>query len=80
MLHDDEWGVDEALNETAYGQGLVARGKHWLVYGKNNQSPSLEAQERILQNRVLLSNWLFFDDISARGDDILGENYIKAVC
>jgi len=76
--HDDEWGVDEALNETAYGQGLIARGKHWLIYGKKNQNPSLESQERILQNRVLLSNWLFFDDISARGDELLGENYIKS--
>lgn len=80
LLHDDEWGVDEALNETAYGQGLVARGKHWMIYGrKNNQSPTLEARERLLQNQVLLSNWLFFDDISNRGNEILSEDYIKHV-
>lgn len=58
----------------------MARGKHWLVFGrKNNQSPTLEGRERLLQNRVLLSNWLFFDDISARGDEIMESDYIKHV-
>ena len=29
LLHDDAFGVGEALNETAFGgEGLVARGKH----------------------------------------------------
>ena len=28
LLHDDAFGVGEALNETAFGVGLVARGKH----------------------------------------------------
>jgi hypothetical protein len=51
------------LNETAYGEGLVARGKHWLIFGKNSENhPSLVGQERLLQNQVLMSNWLFFDD------------------
>ena len=30
LLYDDAFGVGEALNETAFGQGLVVRGKHWL--------------------------------------------------
>lgn len=30
LLYDDDFGVGEALNEVAYGTGLVARGKHWL--------------------------------------------------
>ena len=29
---DDHRGVAEALNETADGRGLIARGKHWLFY------------------------------------------------
>jgi len=78
LLRDDGFGVGEALNETAYGQGIVARGKHYMVYGrKSDQSPTLEARERLLQNRVLLSNWLFFDDISTRANDVLSENFIK---
>ena len=31
LLHDDAFGVGEALNETAYGVGLAVRGSHWLV-------------------------------------------------
>jgi lysosomal alpha-mannosidase len=56
------------LNETAFGEGLVARGKHWLIFGKHNeQSPTLAARERLLQNQVLMSNWLFFDEASTLG-------------
>ncbi|KAG4070459.1 hypothetical protein HA402_005691 [Bradysia odoriphaga] len=61
LLSDDAKGVGEALNETAYGEGIIARGKHYLIYsGKTNQI----GQERLLQNEVLMSNWLFFDDVS----------------
>ncbi|CAF3174305.1 unnamed protein product [Rotaria sp. Silwood2] len=31
ILHDDSQGVAESLNETAYGQGLVVRGRHSLI-------------------------------------------------
>lgn len=66
MLRDDGFGVAEALNETAFGEGVVARGKHWLIFGKKSkQSPTLEGRERLLQNQVLMSNWLFFDDVSS---------------
>jgi lysosomal alpha-mannosidase len=30
ILYDDNLGVGEALNESAFGQGLVVRGKHFL--------------------------------------------------
>jgi lysosomal alpha-mannosidase len=30
-LYDDGLGVGEALNETAFAQGLVVRGKHFLI-------------------------------------------------
>uniref|UniRef100_A0A182K5Y1 Alpha-mannosidase n=1 Tax=Anopheles christyi TaxID=43041 RepID=A0A182K5Y1_9DIPT len=64
LLHDDAFGVEEALNEKAFGKGLVARGKHWVVFGaKKPTSPTPEARERFLQNRVLLPNWLFFSDV-----------------
>ena len=32
LLVDDHWGVGEALNEMAYGTGLVARGKHYILF------------------------------------------------
>ena len=32
LLFDDAFGVGEPLNESAFGQGLVVRGKHWLQF------------------------------------------------
>ncbi|XP_063709608.1 lysosomal alpha-mannosidase-like isoform X2 [Culicoides brevitarsis] len=66
LLHDDAFGVAEALNEKGVdGKGLVARGKHWLVIGKKSTpSPTIYARERFLQNQKLLPNWLFFSDAS----------------
>ena len=32
LLDDDAFGVGEPLNETAFGMGLVARGKHFLIH------------------------------------------------
>lgn len=76
MLHDDAFGVAEALNETAFGKGLVARGKHYLMFGaKNNESPSLQARERFLQNEILLPNWLFFNDVSSMSFDDWSTKY-----
>lgn len=34
LLNDDAFGVGEALNEKAYGRGLIARGKHWIMLGR----------------------------------------------
>ena len=31
LLYDDSRGVREPLNETAFGEGLVVRGKHFLI-------------------------------------------------
>ena len=39
LLHDDQFGVGEPLNETAFGQGLVVRGKHKIII----ESPSSSA-------------------------------------
>jgi lysosomal alpha-mannosidase len=30
-LHSDNLGMGEPLNEIAFGQGLVVRGKHFLI-------------------------------------------------
>uniref|UniRef100_A0A182T033 Glycosyl hydrolases family 38 C-terminal beta sandwich domain-containing protein n=1 Tax=Anopheles maculatus TaxID=74869 RepID=A0A182T033_9DIPT len=65
LLRDDAFGVEEALNETQYGAGLVARGKHWLVFGSSQKdaSPTLQAKERFLQNKVLLPSWPFVNPV-----------------
>ena len=41
ILHDDRLGVGEPLNETAFGTGLVARGKHFLLLDSPNSSARL---------------------------------------
>ncbi|GAB0091340.1 Alpha-mannosidase [Sergentomyia squamirostris] len=61
LLHDDAFGVDESLNQTH-----PIRGKHYLIFGKQDDSvPSIKARERFLQAEKLLSPWLFFSDVSS---------------
>lgn len=72
--------LKQALNETAYEKGLVVRGKHWLIFGKNKkQSPTMHVQERILQNRFLMPNWLFFDDVSSTDYSAWKNTYVTSV-
>ncbi|XP_030387439.1 lysosomal alpha-mannosidase-like isoform X2 [Scaptodrosophila lebanonensis] len=61
LLHDDAFGVGEPLNETEYGDGLIARGKLHLIYGQ----PIQKAIERQTQLETLLPPWRFFSSMSA---------------
>lgn len=63
-MHDDAFGVGEALNENAFGKGLIARGTNFLVFGAKEQSPSIEATERFVQLQKHLPAVLFFSDSS----------------
>lgn len=47
LLHDDAFGVGEALNETAYGVGLAARGTHWLMLGNTGTVARFLAQRMV---------------------------------
>ncbi|XP_049857125.1 lysosomal alpha-mannosidase-like isoform X1 [Schistocerca gregaria] len=73
LLHDDAFGVGEALNETAYGKGLIARGQHYIVAGaiKTFKNISLAAQERMLIQQKVLAPWIFL----APADDICFEQW-----
>ncbi|XP_055848477.1 lysosomal alpha-mannosidase isoform X1 [Episyrphus balteatus] len=64
LLHDDDFGVVEALNETAFGEGLVAIGCHYLFVGssQNDESPTARARERFTQMQKLLPTAKFFND------------------
>lgn len=66
LLHDDNCGVNEALNETAFGQGLVARGIHYLsvTSKKSAGKPFSHASERFIQVNKHLPAWLFVSDTS----------------
>ncbi|CAG9760144.1 unnamed protein product [Ceutorhynchus assimilis] len=54
-LHDDSFGVGEALNETAFGRGLVVRGSHYITVGNNG----LAALTKDIVQRRLLDTWTF---------------------
>ncbi|VVC31552.1 Hypothetical protein CINCED_3A003390 [Cinara cedri] len=60
IFHDDAFGVDEALNETAFGVGLVARGQHYLTFGSIDKQ---FAVERLLAQRKLIRPQYFFTKI-----------------
>lgn len=66
LMHDDNCGVNEALNETAFGQGLVARGVHYLsvTSKKSAGNPFSHASERFIQVNKHLPAWLFVSDTS----------------
>ena len=46
-VDDDGYGVGEALQEEAYGVGLVARGQHFLYTGTTAGARLLQ-QEKVL--------------------------------
>ncbi|XP_062548695.1 lysosomal alpha-mannosidase-like [Armigeres subalbatus] len=78
LLRDDAFGVGEALNETAYGVGLIARGKHYLLIGsKAPQITPIQVRERVLQNRVMLSPWLFVSDATDVSFDQWQSNFVN---
>lgn len=66
LLRDDAFGVGEALNEKQNKEGLIATGTLSLLFSnsKKGASPSAAAQERFLQNQILLPNWLFFSTVN----------------
>ncbi|XP_055295901.1 lysosomal alpha-mannosidase-like isoform X2 [Sitodiplosis mosellana] len=77
LLHDDAFGVGEALNETAYGDGLIARGTSYFVFGpkKHTEKTSTEANERFVQQQILLPSWLFFSNVSHLSYDVWRNSY-----
>ncbi|XP_017767636.1 PREDICTED: lysosomal alpha-mannosidase-like isoform X2 [Eufriesea mexicana] len=59
LLKDDAFGVGEALNESAYGEGLVVRGSHYIIGGSIKNLDELALKEKSLALQLLLRPWLF---------------------
>lgn len=53
-MHDDAFGVGEALNETAFGKGLVIRGSHYVTVGRRQTDKSKFSYSFILINETSL--------------------------
>ena len=78
LLKDDAFGVDEALNETAYGTGLVARGEHSLIIG--NESNSFVLHEKNEALRLALRPWIFITPLENTSYDDWKNKYKMQVC
>ena len=59
LLVDDHWGVGEALNEMAFGMGLVARGKHYLLFDLDKKEA--HRRTRLLANELYGQNLITFN-------------------
>lgn len=64
-LHDDAFGVGEALNETAFGKGLVIRGSHYLTFGytDNRKAQTPAFIEKDIAQKKLLDSWTFISPL-----------------
>ncbi|CAL8126674.1 unnamed protein product [Orchesella dallaii] len=63
LLFDDAFGVGEPLNETAFGTGLVARGKHWLLLAGEGTGVSISKHREVAQN-IFMDKMMGFADVS----------------
>ncbi|XP_051165376.1 lysosomal alpha-mannosidase [Leptopilina boulardi] len=61
LLKDDAFGVEEALNETAYGIGLVSRGEHSIIFGSD--SDEFRLHEKTEATRLALRPWVFISPV-----------------
>ncbi|XP_064076019.1 lysosomal alpha-mannosidase-like [Vanessa tameamea] len=62
LLTDDGFGLEETLNEEAFGVGLVVKGKHKIFFGNHKQEvEGLSFAERATQlaRKWTLEPWLF---------------------
>lgn len=57
-MKDDAFGVAEALNETAFGEGLVVRGTHYLFGGKVKNVDEFVLKEKELALKLALHPWI----------------------
>ncbi|XP_033225120.1 lysosomal alpha-mannosidase-like [Belonocnema kinseyi] len=73
LLTDDCRGLGQALNETAYGTGLVARGEHSLIIGR--QSDAFVIQEKNEAIRLSLRPWIFITPLESKSYDDWKKNY-----
>lgn len=60
---DDSFGVSEALDEEAFGEGLVVQGQHSILLGDNSNESVLEEKHQAIQTS--LKPWIFITPIKS---------------
>ncbi|XP_057335979.1 lysosomal alpha-mannosidase-like [Microplitis mediator] len=63
LLHDDGFGVGEALNETAFGYGLVAKGTHSLLANSLEDLATVALAEKSEAIALALRPWYLFSPL-----------------
>ncbi|KAL7642572.1 UNVERIFIED_CONTAM: hypothetical protein RMT77_007133 [Armadillidium vulgare] len=70
LLYDDAFGVGEALNETAFGEALVVRGRHLLLHSNfASDECDFGCQHRTLGEELLLQPVITFSCSSSFSKD-----------
>ncbi|CAK1546529.1 unnamed protein product, partial [Leptosia nina] len=61
LLTDDGFGLEETLNEEAFGVGLVVKGRHRIYFGNSQDVDDLSFSERASQlaRRWMYEPWVF---------------------
>ncbi|XP_011151265.1 lysosomal alpha-mannosidase isoform X1 [Harpegnathos saltator] len=70
LLKDDAFGVGEALNESAYGEGLVVRGTHYLLGGGLKNLDNFVLKEKELALKLALHPWILGSPVLNNLEDI----------
>lgn len=76
LLKDDAFGVGEALNETAYGKGLVVRGSHYVVGGSIKNLDEFALKEKSLALQVSLRPWILITPTTEKSEADSELNYV----
>ncbi|XP_015121082.1 lysosomal alpha-mannosidase isoform X2 [Diachasma alloeum] len=79
LLNDDAFGVNEALNEQAFGKGLVARGVHYLVGSSLKDLDAAASKEKSLALSLALKPWVLVTPVENLTFEQWQSNYIMQV-
>eukprot|EP00095_Tigriopus_kingsejongensis_P008379 snap_masked-scaffold9_size846264-processed-gene-1.4 protein:Tk08379 transcript:snap_masked-scaffold9_size846264-processed-gene-1.4-mRNA-1 annotation:"lysosomal alpha-mannosidase" len=71
LMDDDDFGVNETLSEEAFGTGLVARGKQYLLFDDDETVAS--ARHRALGLQIFGSPLLFFKEGDLTSEDVAAQ-------
>ncbi|KAH8248600.1 hypothetical protein KR032_001230, partial [Drosophila birchii] len=73
LFFNDGGGVGEALNETQFGKGLIARGKLYLILDSVEEGNTIA--ERVTEKELFLPFWKFF----SKGADNANKAQTKSI-
>ncbi|XP_066593863.1 lysosomal alpha-mannosidase isoform X1 [Prorops nasuta] len=75
LLKDDAFGVAEALNETAFGKGMIAKGKHIVFAGEMKNIDDFVLREKELALQLLLQPLIMITNKAEKTGDEWRKNF-----